>query len=32
MVLSDVLSLQEMDTVLDEAVLLNSGLSYVGCS
>jgi hypothetical protein len=32
MVHSDVLSLQEMDTVLDEEVLLNSGLSYVGCS
>ncbi|MEE2041704.1 MULTISPECIES: SapB/AmfS family lantipeptide [Nocardiopsidaceae] len=32
MVHTDVLSLQEMDTVLDEAVLLNSGISYFGCS
>ncbi|WP_086002516.1 SapB/AmfS family lantipeptide [Nocardiopsis ganjiahuensis] len=32
MVLSDVLALQELDTAVDETVLLNSGVSYVGCS
>ncbi|XKK41877.1 SapB/AmfS family lantipeptide [Nocardiopsis sp. ARC36] len=32
MALSDVFSLQGMDIVLEAEALLNSGLSYIGCS
>ncbi|WDZ90874.1 SapB/AmfS family lantipeptide [Nocardiopsis sp. HUAS JQ3] len=32
MIISDVLSLQSLGVLLEAEALLNSGLSYVGCS